>query len=130
MQGVFRPCEVADRDHELVDFGDARRDPSQGCYEVERVLEIRRAFADGLRVSQIRGRRHGLGSCDPWLDFGEVILRQPGQAFGTAGAPPKQVGQYAGLSRRHAHPLSIAWIESAEGIADRDQSLREVDNGF
>ena len=48
MEGVVRPCEVADRDQELVDLGVASRDPMQDRYEVERVPEIGRAFAAGL----------------------------------------------------------------------------------
>ena len=128
VQSVVRPCKIADRNKELVDIGVARRDPMQGRYEVEPVLEIGRAFAAGLRVSQIRERRHGPGPGDPWLNFGQEFVGQPDQACCIASAPPEQVGQYTGLPCRHAHPLAVDRIESADGIADRDQSLWEVND--
>jgi hypothetical protein len=79
---------VAHRDPDSVDLGAARGKAMQGRYEVERGLEIGRALAAGSPVSEIRARRHRPGAGDPWLDCGQVLLRQPEEAFPIADAPP------------------------------------------
>jgi hypothetical protein len=60
VQGVVRPCEVADRDQEFVHLGVARRDPVQSRYVKWTAEEASDLLA-----------RHGLTAPGRW----EAVLR-------------------------------------------------------